>query len=184
MRLNLMLMISAIFLSFLNTAQASQSYVSKYSGEERRKIKSLSVDDINQLEQGKGWGLAKAAELNGMPGPIHVLQMKEKISLTKQQEKKIKALYDQMKTEAIPLGKRLIKLEKQLNDMFADKSVNETSLRQQLTLIAEVRMKLRYVHLATHLKTPDVLSMHQINLYNRLRGYGEGMVHHKGMHAH
>ena len=56
-------------------------YQSSYAGQEKRLIKSLSKYDIQQLRSGKGWGLAKAAELNGMPGPSHILQMKSKIGL-------------------------------------------------------------------------------------------------------
>jgi hypothetical protein len=46
-----------------------------------RAIKSLSDNDINELRRGGGWGLALAAELNGMPGPAHLLELKDKIPL-------------------------------------------------------------------------------------------------------
>lgn len=64
------LVIGTLFLAITSTSvQAGKSeYVSSYSGQEKRTIKSLSKDDIEQLNAGKGWGLAKAAELNGMPG--------------------------------------------------------------------------------------------------------------------
>ena len=78
------------------------SYHSNYAGQEKRTIKSLSADDIAQLQQGRGWGLAKAAELNGMPGPVHVLQMKKHIALTAAQEAKVTALFKSMQAKAIP----------------------------------------------------------------------------------
>lgn len=181
---NYMLLISIISVLYANVAFSSQPHDSKYSGQESRLIKSLSSDDIKQLEQGKGWGLAKAAELNGVPGPLHLLQMKEQISLSKEQETKIKNLYANMKADAIPLGNQLIQLEKELNDSFALRTVNSESLLQQLEAIAEVRKKLRYVHLATHLETPAILSAEQIHQYNQLRGYNKsGMGHEKG-HSH
>jgi hypothetical protein len=37
---------------------ADHSHKSKYTGEEKREIKSLSESDIAELEAGKGWGLA------------------------------------------------------------------------------------------------------------------------------
>ena len=40
----------------------AETYTSKYVGEENRKIKSLSPDDVEELKKGGGWGLAKAAE--------------------------------------------------------------------------------------------------------------------------
>jgi len=49
----------------------THDHVSKYAGEENRAIKSLSESDIEELLSGSGWGLAKAAELNGVPGPAH-----------------------------------------------------------------------------------------------------------------
>ena len=57
-------------------AASGHEYKSKYIGQERREIKSLSNDDIKELRAGAGWGLAKAAELNGLPGPKHILEMK------------------------------------------------------------------------------------------------------------
>jgi len=153
---------------------AAPLYKSAYVGQENRRIKSLSEDDMEQLASGKGWGLAKAAELNGMPGPSHLLQMKEEISLTKEQELKIRTLFDDMKSKAIPLGNRLISLEKKLNDSFAQGAITEKELDQQLESIAETRKKLRYVHLVTHLKTPRILTSQQIKQYNLLRGYNSG----------
>jgi hypothetical protein len=41
----------------------------------------------------------------------------------------------------------------------------------KLRFSAETRGDLRFVHLATHLETPAVLSLDQIKIYNRLRGY-------------
>jgi len=42
---------------------SAESYSSKYKGEEQREIKTLSSEDIIELEKGGGWGFAKAAEL-------------------------------------------------------------------------------------------------------------------------
>lgn len=161
-------------MSYGNVTNAAQQHLSSYAGQEKRIIKSLSKDDIQQLKWGKGWGLAKAAELNGMPGPSHILQMKNKIALTKEQEKKVHSLFDDMKSKAIPLGTKLIELEKNLNDSFANKTITKEILNQQLNSISEVRKKLRYVHLVTHLMTPNILTSYQIQKYNQLRGYSSG----------
>lgn len=40
-----------------------------------------------------------------------------------------------------------------------------------LSEIAIVRGDRRFVHLATHLGTPEILTPGQIKTYNRLRGY-------------
>jgi len=147
------------------------SYKSEYAGEEKRAIKSLSETDIEELRNGRGWGLAKAAELNGMPGPMHLLEMKDKINLSVKQINAIEALYNKMKQEAIPLGHEVIDIEKELNNHFADTTITYELLNGLLERSAQVRKKLRYVHLSTHLKTPDIVTPEQISLYNKLRGY-------------
>ena len=150
---------------------ADHSHKSKYAGEEKREIKSLSTSDIGELQKGKGWGLAKAAELNGVPGPVHLLEMKEEIDLSAEQIQAIEDIYRKMKQEAVPLGLELIELERELNTHFANRTITDERLRQILQKIARVRRQLRYVHLSTHLKTPDILKSDQITLYNKLRGY-------------
>ena len=150
---------------------ADHSHKSKYAGEEKREIKSLSATDIEELQNGKGWGLAKAAELNGVPGPAHLLEMKAEISLSADQTSAIEDIYKKMKQEAIPLGLELIELERELNNHFSNRTITNELLRQILQKIARVYSELRYVHLSAHLKTPDVLTSEQITLYNKLRGY-------------
>lgn len=145
---------------------------SPYAGQENRQIKSLSAKDIDDLSNGRGWGFAKAAELNGLPGPTHILEMADKINLSPEQRRKIEILFAAMKSRAVPLGKQLVELERGLDRLFRDKSVNENNLKTQLDKIAKVRGALRRVHLQTHLRTPEILTRHQIVTYNRLRGYG------------
>ena len=74
---------------FSSSTSAEEDYKSKYVGQEHRTIRSLSPDDIDELKKGGGWGLAKAAELNGVPGPAHVLEMKDEIHLTDEQNNEI-----------------------------------------------------------------------------------------------
>ena len=70
--MNVMAFVGLVALfSFANVASANPP--SPYAGEERREIKSLSPQEIGDYLAGKGMGLAKAAELNGYPGPAHVL---------------------------------------------------------------------------------------------------------------
>lgn len=42
-----------------------------YAGQETREIKVLSPKEVDDLGQGRGTGLAKAAELNRYPGLLH-----------------------------------------------------------------------------------------------------------------
>jgi hypothetical protein len=162
-----------ILVATFSISAADHSHESKYAGEEKREIKSLSAADIEELLNGKGWGLAKAAELNGVPGPgpVHLLEMKEEIDLSAEQIRAIEDIYRKMKQEAVLLGRELIELERELNNHFANRTITNELLRQILQKIAQVHRQLRYIHLSTHLKTPDILKSEQITLYNKLRGY-------------
>lgn len=145
---------------------------SPYAGQQQRPIKSLSADDITELRRGGGWGLAKAAELNGVPGPAHLLELKDEIPLTEDQVVAVTALFDRMKSRAVEQGERLIELERALEVLFRNGTATDTVLRQALDAIGQARAELRYIHLVTHLETPKILSPEQIAKYNRLRGYG------------
>lgn len=161
------MIIRAVALTALLLAPAigvAETGHSKYAGQQAREIKSLSAADLAELRRGGGWGLAKAAELNGVPGPAHLLELKDRIPLSADQTRQIETLRVAMKAEAIALGARLEK-------HFADRSVNDEILRGFLNRIAETRCDLRYAHLATHLETPKILSHAQIARYNELRGY-------------
>ncbi|MBX2836297.1 MAG: periplasmic heavy metal sensor [Gammaproteobacteria bacterium] len=161
-----------ISLAFISASVlAATDHKSKYSGEESRKIKSLSSDDVDELLNGGGWGFAKAAELNGLPGPKHLLEMEDEINLSQEQKAKIEELFREMKGQAIDLGQKLVDLESELNSGFASNSIGEDDLAKLLNRIGEVRAKLRFVHLQAHLQTPEILSTEQRQLYIELRGY-------------
>ena len=52
-------------------AQSHQPYV----GLQSRTIKALSAEQIADLRAGRGMGFALPAELNGYPGPLHVIEL-------------------------------------------------------------------------------------------------------------
>ncbi len=68
--------------------QTAQSY----AGFEAREIKGLSADDIAELRAGGGWGLALPAELDGRPGPAHLLELKGSLDLDPGQVAAIEAI--------------------------------------------------------------------------------------------
>jgi len=79
---------------------------------------SLSREDIDELKRGGGWGLAKAAELNGMPGPLHLLELKDEIPLTPEQVEAVTAVYKRMRVAAVAEGERFLDAEQDLEDAF------------------------------------------------------------------
>ena len=164
-----LIFISGQFYAFAGSSL--HSHQSVYSGQEKRLIKSLSANDITELRRGRGWGLALAAELNGMPGPVHLLDMRNDIDLNETQIKELRHLYNAMQKRAIEQGEKLIILETLLDNQFKTNTIDEKSLADILEKIAKVRKELRFIHLSTHLKSSGILSEIQISMYNQLRGY-------------
>ena len=144
---------------------------SPYAGEEARPVKSLSREDIAELERGGGWGLAKAAELNGFPGPLHLLDLKDRVPLTPEQVEAVSEIYKRMRVAAIAEGERFLAAEQALEDAFRAGTVTEESLQATLADIERRRARLRFIHLSAHLGTPELLTETQIARYAALRGY-------------
>ena len=67
---------------------------SPYAGQQARGIKALSEQDVAGYESGAGMGFAKPAELNGYPGPMHVLELADRLALTNEQRAATHALLD------------------------------------------------------------------------------------------
>lgn len=152
----------------------SNSHLSPYIGEEIRGIKSLSQAEVEGLLTGKGTplgGMAKLAELNGYPGPRHVLDMTEELGLTAEQTNRVNTLYEEMRTGAIELGEQIIDQEKQLSNAFADNQITETGLQSGIENSALLYAGLRFLHLKYHLAMMDVLTDDQVQQYSQLRGY-------------
>jgi len=161
------------FLSLPTLAQHTHGAHTPYAGMQSRAIKSLSDSDIEELRRGGGWGLALPAELNGMPGPAHLLELKDRMGLSEGQVRSIQLLFDQMKQEAIPVGERLIAAEAAIEARFAKGDVEEASLRRLLKEAEAARTELRFIHLSQHYKTVPLLSPEQIQRYQVLRGYAD-----------
>jgi Spy/CpxP family protein refolding chaperone len=152
-----------------------------YAGMQTRSIKALSDQQVSDLREGRGMGLALAAELNGYPGPSHLLELADKLDLTAEQRSRLRELFNAMKQEAVPIGNRLLKQEAKLDDQFADRTVNEESLKRSISEIALTQGALRATHLKYHLSARSILSDEQLAKYADLRGYTGGSMpaHHQ-----
>ena len=144
---------------------------SEYAGQESRTLKSLSLQDIYDIEQGRGWGLAKPAELNGLPGPIHLLGLKDKLALSDSQIEQIERLYTEMNVNAKKLGERYIEQEKSVEDLLTQPEVSEQELESAVYSATTALAELRLTHLKAHLATPVLLTETQLEQYQVLRGY-------------
>ena len=150
-----------------------------YSGQDKREIKSLSANDIVALREGQGWGLAKSAEINAYLGPLHVLQFSDKLALTSDQRARIQGIFDKMKRLAQETGEKYLLAERAIDQAFADGKAT-TKLIEKLTgQAAQLRARLRAIHLNAHLETTPLLTRHQRVIYARVRGYN---AHARGSH--
>lgn len=161
-----------------------RSYTSSYVDETRRSIKALSDDRIEGLLSGEGLGYALAAELNGYPGPRHVLDLGDSLGLTVEQRREIAGTFDAMQDAASAAGERLVRAEAKLDSLFAAKQASKRDVRAWVEEAARHEADVRYAHLSTHLETAELMTSDQISAYNRLRGYaGDGAhLHSSGHH--
>jgi Spy/CpxP family protein refolding chaperone len=159
---------------------------SPYAGLESREIKALSADEIAAYESGLGMGLAMAAELNGYPGPKHVLELQETLELDAAQLERTRAVFEQMRASAVDLGRQIVELERQLDRAFAETSIDGERLQELVTSIAERQGRLRLTNLGAHLQMMEILGPEQIHRYFGQRGYhgrGEHRGHASGRHS-
>src|SRR6476659_9029728 len=133
-----------------------------YAGLQSRPIKALSDQQVADLGAGRGMGLALAAELNGYPGPSHVLELADKLELSAEQRANMQRLFDSMKAEALPLGAKLIEQETELDKQFATRTVTPESLKASTAAVAMTQGVLRETHLKYHLSTGGILTPSQM----------------------
>jgi Spy/CpxP family protein refolding chaperone len=157
----------AVSLSVAALAQTSQPY----AGLQDRPIKTLSKDRIDDLRAGRGLGYALAAELNGYPGPLHVLELRSRLDLTADQHQRVETLFKQMRDEAVPLGERLIEQETTLDALFSSRTITPDLLSTTTQEIGVTEAALRATHLKFHLSTLAILTPTQARRYVELRGY-------------
>jgi Spy/CpxP family protein refolding chaperone len=162
---------------------AATAAPSPYAGEQAREIKSLSPREIQALHQGAGVGYAKAAELNGYPGPMHVLELARPMQLSAEQRQASEQLLTQHKASARGLGKQLIDAERALDTAFASKEIDAHRLADLTQRIGQLQATLRAEHLQTHLRQTALLSPQQIASYQSLRGYDK-RGDYANQHAH
>ena len=173
----------AVLAIVATTATSSAQTASPYAGQERRAIKALSEEEIRDLLEARGMGLAKAAELNSYPGPLHVLQLANELGLSDAQRKGTDALYATMRQRALSIGRQILEAERTLDRAFVNGAIEPATLRSQVRAIATLQGELRAVHLEAHLGQRSLLTPEQIAQYDVLRGYRRGPAAHDPRHG-
>ena len=172
--------VMVVFSGLSSTALAQSAQ--PYSGMQTRPIKALFDQQVADLKAGRGMGLALAAELNGYPGPSHLVELSDQLGLTTEQLSSLKEMFDAMKAETIPIGENIVAQEEELDRLFAENVISEHQLKAATENIGETQARLRNAHLRYHLQARAILQPSQIRRYAELRGYGaepQAPAHHK-----
>jgi hypothetical protein len=76
----------------VSLAQPAGPAPSPYAPQMGSPVRGLSQQEVENLRDGAGAGLARMAELNGYPGPVHALELRDKLGLSTVQVKQIEEL--------------------------------------------------------------------------------------------
>ncbi len=133
---------------------------------------ACSAEFDKVVADGRGFGMAFAADQNGYPGPMHILELKDRLKLTADQEARARALMHAMFAESKPKSVHLLETEAKLRRLFADRTADDAAVRVAVAEVERARGQVRLVHLLTHLKTRDLLTEDQRRIYHEARWSG------------
>jgi Spy/CpxP family protein refolding chaperone len=173
-----------VLMALAAAPMAARAAEQPYEGLEAREIKALSPEEIAALEAGLGFSQALPAELNGYPGPRHVIDLAHELDLTPAQRAAVEEMFAGMQAEAIAAGRAVLDAEAALEAAFRGGALSEDDLAAMAEEIGRLRGVLRGIHLRYHLRTKALLSPHQVAVYNAARGYGGGQAGHGGHMGH
>ena len=123
------------------------------------------------VRDGRGFGTF-VADQQGYPGPLHVLELKNRLGLSRDQEVKAEGLLAAMFAESRPKSARLLDAEAKLRRLFAGSRPDEAAVRAAVTEVEMARADVRLVHLMFHLKMRDALTDEQRRVYQVARWGG------------
>lgn len=129
----------------------------------------MDATERDAIERGLGYGMARAAEANALPGPKHVLELATPLALEPAQRDTIEALRARMQAEAVRIGRDVLAAEAALDAELARMRPDPARVVALSTAAGEARGRLRAVHLDAHVAAARVLTASQIERYMSLR---------------
>jgi uncharacterized protein (DUF305 family) len=91
-----------------SSMQNSTFSISPYTEQLNSSVRGLSQEEVDGLLAGEGMGYARSAELNGYPGPKHVLDLATQLQLTSEQQASIQNIFETMNVKAVGLGQAIV----------------------------------------------------------------------------
>ena len=161
------------------------THAQPYAGQQHRAIASFSDEDMADLREGRGMGLAKPAELNGYPGPLHVLELAVELGLSDEQRRSVEEIFARMKEAARAAGARYLEAESAVNAAFRSGDATPERIADLVRQADGARAEVRLAHLTAHIETVPLLSPEQRWRYAELRGYADSSGdQHNRQHRH
>ena len=150
---------------------------------QERGLEALSPEQVGDYLEGRGMGMALPAELNGYPGPRHVLELADELDLSADQHARTEQLFQGMRSKAVALGEEILTREALLDELFASGTASDAAVDAATETLGRLNGRLRAHHLRYHLAMRELLDPRQIVEYRRLRGHAspQGSV---GHHRH
>src|SRR5437763_9335006 len=130
MRRSILLVMALVFIPASAPAQhAGHEHTPGTPSEGHRRAQACLDEFDAVVRDGRGFGLAFAADQHGYPGPMHVLELKDRLGLTPEQEARVRALMHAMFAESRPKSARLLEAEARLRELFAAGGADEATVR-------------------------------------------------------
>ena len=142
-----------------------------YAGHDAREISAFSDDEVRQHREGRGLGYARPGEVNGYPGPMHILELGNGLGLTPEQRAAITAVFERMAARAKLAGAAYMDAEKALDSAFKSGTADAPTVARLVRDADLKRAEFRLSHLDAHLEAAPILTAEQRQKYAELRGY-------------
>ena len=138
-------------------------------GSDVEALQAMPRRQFNNLLEGRGMGQARIADMNGYPGPMHVLEMAEALEISAEQREQTEQIMQRMRSTAQQRGRELIEAERKLEALFDGGPVQPSAVDAALLEIANLQARVRAAHLHAHIEQARVMSDEQIAKYTELR---------------
>src|SRR5881296_4317579 len=139
MRASLLLLWLALVPVTVSAQHAAHQHTPGAPSEGHLKAQACLDEFDAVVRDGRGFGLAFAADQHGYPGPMHVLELKDRLGLTPEQEARVRALMHAMFAESRPKSARLLDAEARLRALFTSDRADESSVRAATAEVEHAR---------------------------------------------
>ena len=114
---------------------------------------------------------------------MHALELGAQLELTPAQQETLAQLMTRHKVEARALGADVVRLEAELDALFARGKPVREAVEAKATEAGLAQARYRASHLTTHIETARIMTAEQIERYDRLRGYTGDAAQGGGIHG-